>query len=113
MSTCPKSAALGQLDKALTLVANLAHHDHLIVVISDFDGYGPVTRDLMLRLAAGNDVIAILVYDPFLLSLPTSGQMVISGGGSQAELVFRSSDIAGGDRQFCPPTGPRAHGMAT
>jgi uncharacterized protein (DUF58 family) len=101
----PEERGLGQIDKALTLVANLAHHDHLIVVISDFDGHGPVTRDLMLRLVAANDVIAILVYDPFLLSLPTSGQMVISGGGSQAELVFRSSELQAGIGNFARQRG--------
>jgi len=89
----PEERGLGALDQALTLVANLAHHDHLIVVVSDFDGHGPVTRDLMLRLAVANDVISVLVYDPFLLGLPTSGQMIISGGRTQAELSFRDTSI--------------------
>ena len=89
----PEERGLGALDRALTLVANLADHDHLIVVISDFDGHGPATRDLMLRLAVANDVVSILVYDPFLLGLPTSGQMVISGGRTQAELSFRDTSI--------------------
>ncbi|MBL0371530.1 DUF58 domain-containing protein [Rhizobium sp. KVB221] len=96
----PEERGLGQLDRALTLVANLAHHDHLIVVISDFDGHGPATRDLMLRLAVANDVVSILVYDPFLLNLPTSGQMVISGGRSQAELSFRDSGMQTSIRDF-------------
>jgi uncharacterized protein (DUF58 family) len=89
----PEQRGLGQLDRALSLVANLAHHDHLIVVISDFDGHGPLTRDLMLRLGVRNDVVAILVYDPFLLSLPSTGQMVVSGGKSQAELSFRGGGL--------------------
>jgi uncharacterized protein (DUF58 family) len=61
-----------QLDVVLGTVANVAHHDHLIVVISDFDGHTVTTRDLLLQLSGRNDVICILVYDPFLLELPKS-----------------------------------------
>lgn len=83
----------GQLDTVLETVANLACHDHLVVVVSDFEGHTGRTRDLLLRLAAGNDVICLLVYDPFLLELPTSGNLVVSGGALQAELPLRQSDI--------------------
>jgi uncharacterized protein (DUF58 family) len=101
----PEERGVGQLDKALSLVANLAHHDHLIVVISDFDGHSAVTRDLMLRLAVANDVISILVYDPFLLNLPASGQMVISGGRTQAELSFRDAGMQKAIRDFATDRG--------
>ncbi|PZM11224.1 DUF58 domain-containing protein [Rhizobium tubonense] len=80
-----------QLDKALAMVADVAHHDHLVIVISDFDGHTATTRDILLRLSARNDVICILVYDPFLLDLPLSGNLVVSGGSLQAELAFRHS----------------------
>jgi len=87
------SQKTGQLDAVLESVANVAHHDHLVVVISDFDGHTPHTRDLLLRLSSGNDVICILVYDPFLLSLPTSGDIVVSGGGPQAELALGTARV--------------------
>ncbi len=89
----PVSPANGQLDSVLETVANVAHHDHLVVVISDFDGHGPRTRDLLLRLSSRNDVVCILVYDPFLLALPTTGDIVVSGGGPQAELALRTASV--------------------
>ncbi|MEK1888776.1 MAG: DUF58 domain-containing protein [Phyllobacterium sp.] len=80
-----------QLDTVLQTVANVAHHDHLVVVITDFDGHSADTRDLLLRLSVRNDVIAILVYDPFLLELPMKGELVVRGGSMQAELAFQQS----------------------
>ncbi len=85
--------AAGQLDAQLERVANIAHHDHLVVVVSDFDGHTPRTRDLLLRLSSRNDVICILIFDPFLLELPTSGNLVVSGDGGQAELALRTDSV--------------------
>lgn len=101
----PEERGEGQLDAALSFVFNLAHHDHLIILISDFDGYGQTTRDLLLQLAMRNDVVAILVFDPFLLSLPTSGSMVVSGGQTQAELAFRNNEIQEAIRDFARKRG--------
>ena len=81
------------LDTVLRRVAAIAHHDHLVVVISDFDGHSATTRDTLLRLADRNDIICILVYDPFLLDLPISGDIVVSGGGLQAELPLRRAAV--------------------
>lgn len=101
----PEERGVGQLDAVLARVANLAHHDHLIVVVSDFDGHNPTTRDLMLRLAAANDVVSILVYDPFLLNLPSSGEIVVSGGRTQAELSFHDSGMQASIREFAQNRG--------
>ncbi|MBY3075214.1 DUF58 domain-containing protein [Rhizobium laguerreae] len=87
------TAASGQLDAVLETVSNIAHHGHLLVVISDFDGHTARTRDLLLRLSSRNDVVCILVYDPFLLELPASGEIVVSAGGPQAELAFRTASV--------------------
>lgn len=95
----------GQLDRVLGAVANTARHDHLIIVISDFDGHGQTTRDLLLKLAVSNDVLAIVVYDPFLLELPTTGEMVVSAGGLQAELPFGHSRVRGGITDFANQRG--------
>lgn len=88
----PSPAAL---DDALHKVASIAHHDHLVIVVSDFDGYGETTRNLLLGLSGRNDVICLLVYDPFLLELPTSGEIVVSGGTLQAELALGRSSVRG------------------
>ncbi|MDR6759158.1 uncharacterized protein (DUF58 family) [Mycoplana sp. BE70] len=83
----------GQLDTVLNKVAAVARHDHLIIVVSDFDGHGPTTRDLLMKMSVANDVIAILIYDPFLLELPRQGDMVVSSGTLQAELQFGRSNV--------------------
>lgn len=82
----PAKRNQSQLDAALKAASRVADHDHLVVVISDFDGHGPRTRDLLLRLAAHNDVLAVLVYDPFLVELPSTLELVVSDGELQVEL---------------------------
>lgn len=84
-----------KLDAVLHRAAVHAHHDNLIILISDFDGHGETTRDLLLRLAETNDVICLLVYDPFLLELPKSGDIIVSGGGLQAELMLGRDAVRG------------------
>jgi len=84
----PPGRGGARLDDVLDRAARVAHHDHLVVVVSDFDGHGERTRDLLLRLAAHNDVLAVLVHDPFLGNLPASGEMVVSDGELQVELGF-------------------------
>lgn len=82
-----------QLDVVLTTVANIARHDHLVIVISDFDGYSLETRDMLLKLSAHNDVISVLIYDPFLLELPRKGDIVFSGGLLQAEVQLGHGNV--------------------
>jgi uncharacterized protein (DUF58 family) len=86
----PSPAAL---DDVLQKVASIAHHDHLVIVVSDFDGHQETTRQLLLELSSRNDVICLLVYDPFLLELPKSGDIVVSGGSLQAELSLRQTGV--------------------
>ncbi|WP_455285437.1 DUF58 domain-containing protein [Cupriavidus necator] len=89
----PARRAAGQLNAALEHAAREAHHDYLVIVISDFDGHDARTRDLMLALAARNDVLTILVHDPFLSELPESGQLVVSDGELQVELGFGKAAV--------------------
>jgi uncharacterized protein (DUF58 family) len=84
----PVQPAPSQLDAALAAAARLAVHDHLVVVVSDFAGHGPATRQLLLRIAARNDVLAVLVHDPFLTALPSGGDLVVSDGVLQVELAL-------------------------
>ncbi|MDM9620872.1 DUF58 domain-containing protein [Rhizobium sp. S96] len=100
--SAPQSPAA--LDDVLHRVAEIAHHDFLVVIVSDFDGHSETTRQLLLQLSSRNDVVCLLVYDPFLLELPSSGEIVVSGGTLQAELplgkpaVRRSIDKFAQDR---------------
>lgn len=89
-----------QLNGALQRALRLAHHDHLIIVISDFDGGDEQTRELMLALRSRNDVLSVLVYDPFLLELPASGQLVVSDGELQVELGFSQEALRRNVRSF-------------
>src|SRR5262249_32195981 len=92
--------APGRLDAALDAAARVATHDHLIVVASDFDGAGDRTRDLLLGIAAHNDVLAVLVYDPFLLDMPPAGELVVSDGELQVELGFAHGRTRQGLTEF-------------
>lgn len=101
----PAGSTDGRLDSVLALVSNIAHHDHLVVVISDFDGHTAETRDQLLQLSGRNDVICILIYDPFLLELPKTGNIVVSGGASQAELPLRNSGVRASIDRFARERG--------
>lgn len=101
----PQASSGSQLDAVLASVSNIAHHDHLVVIISDFDGHTAATRDWLLRLSGRNDVICILIYDPFLLDLPTAGNIVVSGGASQVELPLKSANIRASINTFARDRG--------
>lgn len=89
----PVTRTPAQLNAALEAVARVADHDHLVIVISDFDGHDQRTRDLLLGLAFHNDVIAMLIYDPFLFELPSAGELVVSDGELQVELPFGTGHV--------------------
>ena len=80
------SPAPGMLDEVLARARRLARHDHLIVILSDFDGAGEETRDHVAALAHHNDVIAAPIYDPLSTALPSGGRFVVSDGALQVEI---------------------------
>lgn len=82
----PEVQAAGKLNEALHLALSVAAHDYLICIISDFAGADEQTLRLLRALAAHNDVIATLVYDPIALDLPTKGNLVVTQGELQLEL---------------------------
>ncbi len=88
-----QARAPGQLDAALEAAAALALQDQRIIVISDFHGHGPRTRNLLMTLARRNEVFAILVYDPFLVDLPKAGAIIVTGGELQIDLDFGDGRI--------------------
>jgi uncharacterized protein (DUF58 family) len=96
----PAARGSTQLNEALQQAARLAHHDHLVVVISDFDGHDAVTRDLLSRIAARNDLLAVVVHDPFLTELPPAGDLVVSDGELQVELGLGRDAVRRGIASF-------------
>ncbi|MFJ2280209.1 DUF58 domain-containing protein [Pseudomonas sp. NPDC087803] len=82
-----------QLDKALQRCLALAGHDHLICIVSDFAGAGERTLQLMRQLRAHNDVIALQVYDPLALKLPSDGRLLITQGQLQVELAVEKRSV--------------------
>ncbi len=74
------------LNQALDAARHLARHDHLILVISDLDGVNERTREIATELAAHNDVIIALVYDPLGASLVGRPGMLASDRGNQWRL---------------------------
>lgn len=75
-----------QLDRALEGALALAGHDHLIMIASDFAGAGERTRQLLRQLAAHNDVIAALIFDPLAQTGHQGGRIVVTEGRLQIEL---------------------------
>lgn len=83
----------GQLDKVLQQCLAVAGHDHLICLVSDFAGAGPRTLQLMQQLSAHNDVIALQVYDPLALNVPSRGQLRVTQGQLQVELAVNQRQV--------------------
>jgi len=78
--------APARLNEILHRVARLAYHDHLVVIISDFSGIDETTHRRLSGLAAHNDLILMLVYDPSAEELAGEHRIVIGDGQRQAEL---------------------------
>lgn len=74
------------LNQAITEALSRAKHDHLVVVISDFDGADADTQRLATLLAAHNDVLAVAVYDPLGASLWGYPGMVATDRGATCAL---------------------------
>ncbi|MFP3743439.1 DUF58 domain-containing protein [Achromobacter sp. SIMBA_011] len=84
----PARAADGALNQALSAAQALMPHDGLVCVISDFVGADAQTLRLLRLLAAHNDVLAMLVYDPMAQDLPRRGRLVVSQGELQIEVAI-------------------------
>lgn len=85
-ATQPDSEHADQLDQALRNCLSLAGHDHLICIISDFAATSERTLQLLRELKAHNDVIAMQVYDPIAMNLPSTGRLMVTQGQLQVEL---------------------------
>lgn len=83
----PDVNASGRLNEALQGALAHAPHDCLICLVSDFAGADDGTLKLLRTLAAHNDVVATLVYDPLALRIPLRGRLVVTQGELQVEVV--------------------------
>jgi uncharacterized protein (DUF58 family) len=75
-----------RLNEILKQTTQLAKHDYLVCVISDFDGADADTRRLMTRLAQHNDVLAGFVFDALETEIPELGPVVVGDGTLQVEV---------------------------
>jgi uncharacterized protein (DUF58 family) len=60
----PQAASPSTLNQALERTHQQAHHDHLVILISDLDGADEETRRLATLIAAHNDLLVVAIYDP-------------------------------------------------
>ena len=100
-----ESTGASSLNAALERAIRLCPHDVLVVVVTDFADADHKTRELTTRLAAHNDLIAALVYDPLGAGISVHGPMHATDGERRVQLstannspcVFRNSlsNVAG------------------
>ena len=80
------------LNRPLEAAARIARHDHLVVILSDFDGIDDGTQDLIRNMARHNDVVLVLVHDPMAQDIPATDRLVVSDGRLQVTLDPGSSE---------------------
>ena len=83
----------GRLNDVLEQVRRRSYHDHVILVVSDFDGADDDTRRALLLLREHNDVVAVPVIDPSKTTLPDHGRLVVSDGALQMELDLGNTHV--------------------
>ena len=80
------------LNRALEKAQRSVPHDALVVMISDFFGVDTQTERLTSRIAAHNDILALLVHDPIRLE-PARQRMSVTDGALQMELDLADSRV--------------------
>lgn len=74
------------LNDVLTSVGRIARRNHLVLILSDFDGIDARTESLLGGLARRNDVLLGLVTDPSAEGLKPGMRLAVSDGALQAEI---------------------------
>lgn len=85
--------ASGQLNESLRRAARMVPHDGLVCLISDGAGTNGETAELVTKLTAHNDVVAVFVYDPLEEYLPDLGRVVVADGERRIEVDTGSRDL--------------------
>lgn len=81
----------GQFGEALKRLVSLAKHDDLIVLIGDGLGVDEQAMQLITQLAAHNDILSMMIYDPLEKALPEKGFMLFTD--SQQFVDINTSDL--------------------
>lgn len=76
-----------KFNEALELASNVALHDFLIVLATDYDGDNAQTHRVVTRLASHNDVLAALVYDPLGIGFAVDGEVDATDGNRQLTIA--------------------------
>lgn len=74
------------LTRVLRAVARIAPRNHLVIVLSDFDGIDADTEKVVAGLARRNDLVLGTVTDPLAGELPANLRLVVADGELQAEI---------------------------
>lgn len=81
------------LNRVLEAVTRIARRDHLVIVLSDFDGVDGNTDRLVSSIARHNDLVLGLVTDPLAENVPAGLNLVISDGELQAQIDSNKGDV--------------------
>jgi uncharacterized protein (DUF58 family) len=90
----PAKAAPGSLNEVLKSASRIAHHDHLVIIVSDFDGIDDSTHRHLSNIAVHNDLILGLVFDPSARAASSGPRAIIGDGELQAEMDFSNREMA-------------------
>ena len=88
------------LNQVLEAVLRIARCDHLVILVSDFDGINDKTEILLGGIARHNDLILATVTDPLAHDITDKLKLVISDGRLQAEIDTTSGKIQKSLQEF-------------
>ncbi|MEO1458115.1 MAG: DUF58 domain-containing protein [Pseudomonadota bacterium] len=74
------------LSRPLEAVSRIARQNHLVVILSDFDGIDAPCEALLRSMARHNDVVLVLVTDPLANAIPAGLRITVSNGRLLAAL---------------------------
>lgn len=74
------------LNRVLDDVLRVGGHDQLILLFSDLSGMDHSTRQRLASIAAHNDLVILLAYDPSARNLAFARRLVVGAPGEQAEV---------------------------
>jgi uncharacterized protein (DUF58 family) len=83
----------GKLNSVLHSAARLAHHDHLIIVLSDFSGIDDDTRRYVSNMAQHNDVVLMHIFDPAAVEILYDAKAVLGDAKRQVEVDLGAESV--------------------
>ena len=92
--------ARNTLNDVLHSAARLAHHDHLVIVMSDFAGVDENTHRHLSRIAKHNDLILMHVRDPAAADIASNAKAVLGDSRQQAEVDLASESTKAALKSF-------------